>query len=256
VTIPARSKPGKPDKPRPDFPLTPSGNGQWSKKTRGRVYHFGPWSDPDAALTRYLDVRDDLQAGRTPWPRGDDRATVMQLANEFLTVKKHRLETGELSPRSFNEYTATCARLLEILGKNLVVEEIQPQDLLKVRESLAKTRGVVALANEIGRVRVVLNFAYQEALIDRPIRYGESFRKPSKAATRKHEASREMTNGKKLFSPEEIRAMMQGADVHMKAMVLLAINSGCGNADLGRLPDSQVVPIRPRAFVLAAATLT
>lgn len=233
ATIPARTKP---DKPRPDFPLTPNGNGQWSKKIRGRVYYFGPWSDPDAALTRYLEVKDDLHAGRTPRARGDDRATLCDLANEFLTVKQHRVETGELSQRSLNEYKATCQRLMAILGKNLVVEEIQSHDLLKVRETLGKSRGVVALGNEIGRVRVVLNFAYQEGIIDRPIRYGESFRKPSKATRRRHNASRELANGKKLFSADEIRVMIAQADVHMRAMVLLAVNTGCGNADLGRIP--------------------
>ena len=233
VTIPARVKP---DKPYADYPLTPNGNGQWSKKIRGRVFYFGPWSDPDAALSRYLDVRDDLQAGRTPRPKGDDRLTLTELANEFLTVKKHKVETGELSPRTFSEYEATCEKLLGVLGKNLVVEEIQAQDLLKVRQSLAKTRGVISLGNEIGRVRVVLNFAYQEGLIDRPVRFGESFRKPSKATRRKAKATRELANGKKLFPAVEVRAMLDAADVHLRAMILLAVNTGCGNADLGRLP--------------------
>jgi integrase len=233
VTIPAHTKP---EKPRPDWPLTPHPNGQWSKKLRKRVYYFGPWNDPDGALKRYLDTRDDLLAGRTPRARNDDRATLLTLSNEFLTLKQHKVDTGELSPRTFGEYKTTCQRLMDVLGKHIVVEEIQPQDLLKVRKSLSKTRGVVALGNEIGRVRVVLNFAYQEGIIDRPVRFGESFRKPSKATKRKSKASRELASGKKLFAPEDIRAMIDKADVHMRAMVLLAINSGCGNADLGRLP--------------------
>ena len=40
----------KPAKPHRDYPLTVDGNGQWSKKIRGKVHYFGPWSDPDAAL--------------------------------------------------------------------------------------------------------------------------------------------------------------------------------------------------------------
>lgn len=39
----------KPAKPYPGFPLTANGNGQWSKKIRGKVFYFGPWVDPDAA---------------------------------------------------------------------------------------------------------------------------------------------------------------------------------------------------------------
>jgi len=59
----------KPKKPHPDFPLTANGNGRWSKKIKGKVYYFGPWADPDGALKRYLDVKDDLLAGRNPRPK-------------------------------------------------------------------------------------------------------------------------------------------------------------------------------------------
>jgi len=55
---------GKPSKPYPDFPLTANGNGQWSKKIRGKVHCFGKWDDPDGALNRYLEVKDDLLAGK------------------------------------------------------------------------------------------------------------------------------------------------------------------------------------------------
>ncbi len=50
----------KPKKPRLDYPLTANGNGQWSKKILGKVYYFGIWANPQAALRNYNRDKDYL----------------------------------------------------------------------------------------------------------------------------------------------------------------------------------------------------
>jgi hypothetical protein len=65
------SKGSKPAKPRPDFPLFPHATGRWAKKIRGKLHYFGKWADPDAALRRYVEERDDLYAGRKPRRKGE-----------------------------------------------------------------------------------------------------------------------------------------------------------------------------------------
>lgn len=92
----------KPRKPYRDFPLYTHNNGQWAKKIRGKIHYFGHWSDPDGAIQWYLDQKDDLNAGRTPRDQAD-RLTIRNLANRFLTVKKHLVDTGE--PRGVRQST-------------------------------------------------------------------------------------------------------------------------------------------------------
>src|SRR6187551_2023972 len=96
----------KPVKPYADFPLFPHATKRWAKKIRGKLHYFGPWADPDAALAKYLDQRDDLQAGRVPRV-GKDGLTVRDLVNRFLTAKRCLQVSGELSQRSFTDYHAT-----------------------------------------------------------------------------------------------------------------------------------------------------
>src|SRR5215470_14253044 len=107
--------PAKPVKPYPEFPLFPHAAGVWAKKIRGKLHYFGPWSDPDGALTKYLAEKDALHAGRKPRP--DAQAlTVKDLANAFLNAKQAALDAGELSPRTWNDYKRATDLLVKEFG--------------------------------------------------------------------------------------------------------------------------------------------
>ena len=43
----------KPQKPSPEFPLTPHGSGKWCKKIAGKLLYFGTWGDSEGALREY-----------------------------------------------------------------------------------------------------------------------------------------------------------------------------------------------------------
>ncbi len=92
----------KPEKPYPDFPLTPHPNKQWCKKIRGKLHYFGPWDDWEAALNLYLDQKDDLHAGRKPRVNGDGMTLALAL-DHFLSAKKLLEQSGEISPRSYKD---------------------------------------------------------------------------------------------------------------------------------------------------------
>lgn len=84
----------KPRKLHPDFPLFAHAADVWAKKVRQRLHYFGPWTDPEGALNRWLEQKDALLAGRTPYPKTEGFA-LRDLANRFLTAKKHLADTGE-----------------------------------------------------------------------------------------------------------------------------------------------------------------
>ncbi len=227
----AKSTARKPEKPYADFPLFPHAAGVWAKKIRGKLHYFGPWSDPDAALEKYLDERYDLHAGRTPRVKGDG-LTVRDLLNRFLTAKKHLVDTSEIAPRTFTDYHITCQRIGGEFGLDRLVDDLAADDFEGLRATLAETRGPVALGNEIQRVRVVFKYAFDAGLIDRPVRYGPMFKRPSKKVLRKARHAK----GARMFEADEILAMLDAAGLQLYAMILLGINAGFGNADVAMLP--------------------
>jgi integrase len=221
----------KPAKPYIDFPLFPHATGRWAKKVRGRLHYFGKWDDPDGALAKYLAEKDDLHAGRTPRPAAE-ALTVFTLCGKFLTTKKRMLDAGELSVASFADYTATCRRVLLAFGKRRRVSDLRPDDFEALRAAFAKKWGPVRVGNEINRVRIVFNYAWKSGLLDKPMLYGEGFKRPSRKTLRRHRHAQ----GPRIFEAEAIRRMLRAAGQPLGAMILLAANCGFGNADCGTLP--------------------
>lgn len=227
----SRSKVAKPAKPHADYPLFAHDNGQWCKKIRGRQIYFGPWGNPDAALTKWLAEKDYLLAGRTP-PANLNGPTLRDLCNRFLTYKQSLVDTGELRPRSFADYHRVCGRILTSFGKERFLDDLTAEDFERLRGELAKTLGPVALGNEIGRVRVVFRYGYDAGLIDKPMRYGAGFKPPSQRTLRLERSAK----GLRMFEADQLRAMLKAARPKLHAMLLLGINCGFGNSDCGKLP--------------------
>ena len=129
--------PQKPSKPYPDFPLFPHATRRWAKKIRGKMHYFGPWEDPDGTLKKYLEQKDALHAGRTPRP-DTEGLTVKQLCNTFLNAKQARVDTGELSPRTWADYKEVTDLLVKHLGKTRLVADLGPGDFSALRAVLTK----------------------------------------------------------------------------------------------------------------------
>jgi integrase len=224
-------KPAKPAKPYPEFPLTAHPAGYWCKKIRGKLHYFGPWADPDGALKKYLDQKDALHAGRKPRP-GTEGLTVKDLANTFLNHKQTLVDAGELSPLTWADYKRVADELVNHTGKTRIVADLDADDFAGLRTKMAKKWGPHRLKKSIQYVRSMFKHAYEAGLIDRPVRFGPGFKRPSMKTLRLHRAEQ----GLKLFTAEEVRRLLDAAGVPLKAMILLGINCGFGNADCGNLP--------------------
>ncbi len=230
----APATPDKPAKPYPEFPLFAHASGQWAKKIRGKMRYFGLWADPDAGLTKYLEQKDALHAGRKPRPEAG-AATVKDVANDFLNAKQALVNTGELSPRTWGDYKEVCDMVVAHFGKSRRADDVGPDDFATLRNTVAKKWGPERLGSKlIQYTRSLFKHAFDAELIDRPVRFGPGLKRPSKKVLRLNRAAA----GPKLFTAEEVRRLIDAAGVQLRTMLLLGINCGFGNADCGKLPLS------------------
>lgn len=228
----------KPAKPSPDFPLFPHAAGVWAKKIRGKLHYFGSWEDDrdgTRALAKYNEEKDDLHSGNKPRPDREG-TTVKEVVNKFLNHKKQQVAAGELSSLTWTEYKTATDLLISALGKGRVVADLGPDDFAALRAKMSKRWGPVRVGNVVQYVRCVFRFAYDNDLIDKPVRYGQGFKKTSKKTLRLHRASQ----GAKLFTAAEIHKLLDAAGPQLRAMVLLGVNCGLGNTDCARLPLTAV----------------
>jgi integrase len=225
----------KPAKPYPDFPLYAHASRRWAKKIKGKTHYFGPWGDPSGALEKYREQADDLHAGRTPTV-ASDAITVVDLCNEFLRHKKDLQQNGELSSTTIIDYQSSARDLRDYFGRTRTVESLKPADFSGLRNSLAKGVKASTLRVRIQRIRTIFKYADDTDLIDRPIKFGPVFQRPSAKVVRIEKNER----GPVMFSREELCKLLKTLPVQFKAMTLLGINCAYQNGDCGRLPVSAI----------------
>ena len=217
---------GAPD----DFPLFPHPTGRWAKKINGSFKYYGPVSDWRAALNNYLTWKDDDYAGRDRHRVDSTDVRLHKMINDFLYAKKQMVERGEMKPLTHRDYVDAGKRMTAAWGRDRAVSDLRPADFAKLQGTM-NDLSPITRANEIQRVRTMFKWAYENELIDAPIRYGAEFKKPSASVIRKAKNEKP----KKYFDAAEIRALLGVADTQLKAMILLGVNCGLGNNDISEL---------------------
>lgn len=260
-------KDARPPKPYPDYPLYYHRSGRIARKVNGSLRYFGRWGHKRGAEVVPVDdvpaaAAAALEEFNRQWPylsqgvavpaSDDSAAAIDDLVKAFWRAKHAKLSAGELSQRHYHDLGRMVKLVREAFGSDRRVDTLRPDDFAKLRESLAARLGPVALKNWIAKVKSLFRFAYDERLIDKPVHYGQSFNPPPKKAIRK--ARNEA--GERLFKAHEIRTILDALagkpvavtgsddpvtlapDPQLRAMVLLAANTGFGNTDVSTLPQS------------------
>ena len=233
-TVTKRDQSQKPNKPYDGFPLSAHPCGQWCKKVRGKLRYFGPWDDPDGSLELWLSQKDVLLTGRDPIRTG--WLTIRDMCAAFESSKQILVDRGDLAKRTLMDYENVGKRLCSVFGPTAKASELTGKDFENLRSKLPASWSAVSTNNFIIRTKAILNFAHMEGLIDLPVRTGTGFSRVSQKRIRIEKAAKE----DKFFEPEEVHRLLSHACIQMRAMILLGVNAGYGNADCARLTKEMI----------------
>lgn len=226
------------DSTRKQVPLSiHKASGFWTKTHNGkRHYLFKVAEDPKGKKSwdRWQQILAEITHGRpSPFAKGID---LNELCEKWMRFHDDKLAAGEITARTHGEYRDSCNHILEVLGKTRSASTIGPEDFAKLRRAYSDRFGICGLSKRITHTKSLFAFAYSEDLIDRPAKYGKSFAKPSAKTCRAHRIAK----GSMDFTSEEIRLMLEHATATQKAMILIALNSACGNTDIADMPRSAI----------------
>ena len=233
----AKKSKSKPKKPSKGFPLYAHSNGQWCKTFKGEKHYFGPWDDPQGALKVWKEFEAKHVLGMQPKTSNDSGgATVVGMVTGFLDSKQNKVDRGDLSPRTLNQYVIAGRWLVDGIGRHRLIETIGPADFTKLRNSFPANWGTVFSDARIMHVRTMFKWAYDNDVIDRPVKYGSDWSKTPKKRVRLEQQAKQ---GKE-FTKKETLALLEAAQPQIKAMILLGLNAGYGNLDCARLRTTDV----------------
>ena len=175
------------------------------------MHYFGPWADPDGALKKYLEQKDDLHAGRKPRP-DPEALTVKDVANAFLNAKQALVDSGELSPRTWGDYKACDGHAWPRLGKSRLASPTWARttsppcgtELAEVGAAPPEQR------HSAHPLRVQVRFRSRPDRPPRPVR--ARVQAAGKKTLRLHRAGQ----GPKLFTADEIRRLLDAAGVPLR----------------------------------------
>ncbi|MFB6320794.1 hypothetical protein, partial [Saccharicrinis sp. FJH54] len=203
----------KPKKPYKTFPLTPRTDGRWCKRIRGQVHYFT--GTADEALAAYKAVADDLHAGRTPAAAAKGAVQLRDVLNVLLTHQRRRADAAEIAPHSFEEWRRNADLLASHFGPGRDPLSLTPEDFAQFKAAMIdRDWALRTVRTRINYTKAIFRFAYEEGLIEKPVRFGPRFKAPRMRSVRAETAAK----GPRMLSPKEFRHMLEISHPQYRAM--------------------------------------
>jgi integrase len=243
-----------PNLPFDGFPLRPHRNGSWYKSVwnprtkRSEQFYFGSWRDDPRGERAISDPAIGWLARRPGILAGIDNVRVQSAADDiglgelmtrFLTFKRNKAQAGELSLSTLADYLREIELFVAFMKPAIPVSALRPEHFTAYMDHLINDRNLGRMARK--RVR-----AYVTAFL----RYGATnswYTMPNTgcdwaAPATDPDAMRQMKAragikdfSDRIFTGDELNRLLNRASPTFRAMVLLAVNTGLGPADIGRL---------------------
>jgi integrase len=210
------------------FPLTLHPTGQYCKKINGKIHYFG--SDKKKALEKYLNHASYLHGNKEKiLEKSNSEMVLKELCDLYLQYQLLKVQANALTARHHNEQIASLKKLMSFLGQSRKIDEISTLDLQSYRRKLQKTYSTAHRMNlHISIMKAMFHWAKKNDVLNSI---------PNIDAVNR---GRIVYKQRQTFSPNDIRQLLDAADIKMQAMIWLGINCGFGCTDCAELKWSDL----------------
>ena len=229
-------------------------NGYWSKKIRVRgqsnykTFYFGKSTEIEymEALEQYRFELPFLREGMDPYAKQNEgHKTVGDLVDQFLQYKKEQHQRDQLSAFTLQDYVDLCDDISAELGRPRLLISLEVEDFQRLRRRIeikpsGKPYAISVINRKIGYIQTVFKFAtLDNRLTDRNFPMQSIIKGVPKMEFRKYKAHQNPRS----LTAAEIRQCMDNTNPRGRAMILLAINGGMNNSDIGKIELNMFEPM-------------
>lgn len=242
----------KPNKPYDGYPLYAVDNGQWKIVRNKRAYYFGSWHNDrkgEHALLNWLARKDAIMAGVDKGQQDDaptdNGLTVAALVVRYLNERSRDVESRNLSPDSFRDYSFALNDFTKSLPLGAKVSPaLRPLFGDYVRAMETRGCGPHAIKRHITIVKMMFRYAAGEGWCE-AMPFGRAFAAPAtdtESVAQYHDRKGEVAKTERTITRKEVRKLLRAVrpDPRWKAIVLLLLNTGMNPAEIARVKWAEI----------------